>query len=192
MSSSAEFVSGDSNNAQNVTWTSDQSSSHVIHSYHLVSQQDFAELNGYAQDSTSYYSMGSTPGLTWQIGEDVVVRSLFSHDGVLQNSSDIPPRAVSNNWPVFALAADLGTVGSTVSDPVVWSLGIVRNQSINALGESRSAYYWSNFSSPTDVVSRTTYIAVLNTDLTSRWIFLSQISRGPKLPRPHSTRAFVC
>ncbi len=60
-------------------------------------------------------------------------------------------------WPVFSFSVDLGTItpGAQV-DPVVWSLGLVRDPLVtytaNGPEQSRSAYYWSTYSSIEGVV----------------------------------------
>ncbi len=96
--------------------------------------------------------------MTWQIGQDILNRGIFTNNSQLQNTTDNQFRAVSDNWPVFSIAVDVGSVGSTPSNPVIWALGVVRNPSVQYIGsdatpKQRSAYYWSNFSTPVDVVS---------------------------------------
>ena len=64
---------------------------------------------------------------------------------------------MSNNWPVFAFAHDLGTV-STATDPVVYAVGHVRDPVvqyviINNAIQNRSSYFWTRFASIGDAVS---------------------------------------
>lgn len=168
-----------------VSWSNVVNNDYVILQTQLQTQQPFTEVNNHAHDSTAYYSMKSQPGLTWQIGEDIVVRAQFANASSLQNTTDTTFRAVSDRWPVFGISVDVGTVGSTASTPVVWTLGVVRTQSVQYKGlsglvEQRSAYYWSNFSSPTDVVRLLPLsVAVASADVMSKVnFFLNDFSRA--------------
>ncbi len=89
-------------------------------------------------------------------------------NGTLPNSPDTNFRAVdkyvdcpsikpsqlmeTSAWPAFSFSVDLGiiTPGAQV-DPVVWSLGLVRDPLVtytaNGPEQSRRAYYWSKYSS---------------------------------------------
>ena len=65
--------------------------------------------------------------------------------------------AVSSDFPVFAIAVDLGSISST-QNPVVWALGYIRNPIIKyttPTGESQLRYpYWvTQYSSVSDLVS---------------------------------------
>jgi hypothetical protein len=60
----------------------------------------------------------------------VDVRAQFIKNGKLANSKDGKFRAVQDNWPVFGLAQDLGTV-KDASTPVVFAVGHVRDPVIN-------------------------------------------------------------
>jgi hypothetical protein len=51
--------------------------------------------------------------MTYQSGQDIAVRQAFLSNGSLANTQDTNYRAISDNWPVFAYANDLGSVGST-------------------------------------------------------------------------------
>lgn len=101
--------------------------------------------------------MSQTTGTTYQTGQDILVRAQFINNGSLANTQDTAFRAVSNNWPVFAFAHDLGTV-STASDPVVYAVGHVRDPVvqyviINNAIQNRSSYFWTRFASIGDAVS---------------------------------------
>ena len=155
-----EFIAGDESLI--VKWTTDASSTHISTQAQAQTQQPMVDAFNHAQDAVLYFSMKATQGLTWQNNADVVCRSTFANTSALQNTSDSTFRAVNERWPVFSIAVDVGSVGSAASDPVVWTLGVVRNPSIFTIqytgetsqAEYRSAYYWSNFSSAIDVVSR--------------------------------------
>ncbi len=95
--------------------------------------------------------------MTYQTGEDVVVRAEFVKNGKLANVQDTQFRAVSDRWPVFAFAHDLGTVTST-TDPIVFTVGHVRDPVVQyaivgGATENRSSYFWTKFASFPDAVS---------------------------------------
>jgi hypothetical protein len=69
-----------------------------------------------------YFKKGT--GVTYQTGQDIVLRPSFVNDGTLLNTQDTNFRPISQDWPVFALAVDLGQVSDTTSSPVVFALGL--------------------------------------------------------------------
>lgn len=153
--SKTEWISGD--DSLEVIWTSDINNDRVILSTQLQSEQPFTDVGDHAHDSTAYYCMNAVQGLTWRIGADVNNRGIFTNTSQLTNTTDPNFRAVSVSWPVFGIAVDVGSVGSTPTSPVVWGLGVVRNNSVEYKGadattKQRSSYYWSNFSTAVDVV----------------------------------------
>ena len=84
------------------------------------------------------------------------MRGQFIKNGKLANSQDTNFRAVSDDWPVFGLAHDLGTVSGT-SPTVVYAVGHVRDPAIQYIvadnaRQARNLYFWSEFSSVTDLV----------------------------------------
>ena len=98
-----------------------------------------------------------TTGLTFQTGQDTVVRAQFINNGRLANTQDSQFRAVSDRWPVFAYSHDLGTV-SKATAPVVVSVGHVRDPAIEYIVaggaiQQRSLYFWSQFASVPAAVS---------------------------------------
>lgn len=85
-----------------------------------------------------------------------MVRAQFIQNGKLANSRDTNFRAVSDDWPVFGLAHDLGTVSGT-SPTVVYAVGHVRDPAIQYIvadngRQSRNLYFWSKFQSVTELV----------------------------------------
>ncbi|KAI0375561.1 DUF1793-domain-containing protein [Pilatotrama ljubarskyi] len=143
---SAEWISGD--NSLEAEWAT-TTGELITHEVHLASQSAFTEVKDRAQYGSAYHSTLKTNGTTFQTGQDIVVRAQFINHGVLTNSQDTNFRAVSNNWPVFALAEDLGNVNSA-SAPVVFSVGHVRDPAIQYIvaGEQlqeRSLAFWSRY-----------------------------------------------
>lgn len=77
------------------------------------------------------------------------MRAQFINNGVLENTSDTNFRAISDDWPVFAFAQDLGTVSGT-SDTVVFAIGHVRDPAVEYIiaggaYQARSLYTWSAY-----------------------------------------------
>lgn len=100
-----------------------------------------------------------TVGATFQTGQDNAVRSQFINNGKLSGTKDTNFRAIQDNWPVFALAHDLGSVTGP-STPVLYSVGHIRDPAVQYITanngrQDRSLYFWTAYSSPSAVVSRT-------------------------------------
>jgi hypothetical protein len=109
-------------------------------------------------EGSAYYSTYNTQSATYQTGQDTVIRAQFINNGKLANTQDTNFRAVSNNWPVVAFAHDLGTVSTTTTSPVLFSVGHVRDPAIKYILaggalQSRSLYFWSQYSSVSAVIS---------------------------------------
>jgi hypothetical protein len=78
------------------------------------------------------------------------------NNGVLSTVKDNNFRAISDSWPVFALAKDLGKVGSTAAT-VLFSIGHIREPAVKYVlagnvKQERSLYFWSKFSTTAQVV----------------------------------------
>jgi hypothetical protein len=102
------------------------------------------------------YLLSQTVGATFQTGSDVNVRAQFVNNGRLANTLDTGFRAINNNWPVFGLAHDLGSV-TRASAPVVFSVGHIRDPAISYIVagggfQSRSLYFFSQFPTSASVV----------------------------------------
>ncbi|KAF9008954.1 DUF1793-domain-containing protein [Cyathus striatus] len=150
---SAEWVSGDNSLVAN--WNTTLSDV-LIHQVQLASQSPFAEINDHTQYGSAFYAIEKTSTTTYQTGADVTVRAQFVNSGKLLNTKDTNFRAISNNWPVFAFAQDLGNVSST-SASTVFTVGHVRDpalQYIVANGlQLRYLYFWSHFSSVQSLIA---------------------------------------
>ncbi|KAH9482400.1 Glutaminase A [Psilocybe cubensis] len=161
---SAEWVSGD--NSMIANWTT-STGSIITHQVQLQTQNVFTEVNDHTQ-CENFLTFSATlindltasqaAGTTFQTGADVTVRAQFINNGKLSNTQDTNFRAISNNWPVFGLSRDLGTVSSAPTDPVVFSVGHIRDPAINYIvanngRQARSLYFWSQFASPSAVIS---------------------------------------
>ncbi|KIJ70075.1 hypothetical protein HYDPIDRAFT_78948 [Hydnomerulius pinastri MD-312] len=154
---SAEWASA-SDNTQTVNWTSTTTGDVLTHQVMLEDQQVFTEYNDFIMEGAAYYSTQNTASATYQTGQDIVVRAQFINNGVLANTLDTNFRAVSDDWPVFAFAHDLGTVSSTASAPVIYTVGHVRDPAIEYIiaggaYQSRSVYFWTAYQTVADMIS---------------------------------------
>ncbi|KAF8883854.1 hypothetical protein BD779DRAFT_1443529 [Infundibulicybe gibba] len=159
----AEWVSGDS--GSEVTWSTTTSDDLVYHQVQLASPSPMRELNDQAEDATIYYAMANGPNVTWGSGPDDSIRGQFQDrfsSGRLPKTKDTNFRAISDNWPVFGLALDLGNI-SEISTPVVWALGVVRNphqqnmvisyDSGDGTTQPRSSFFWTQYKTIGDAIS---------------------------------------
>ncbi len=96
--------------------------------------------------------------VTSQIASDADSRGNFTRYGGLNNEQDSNFRPISDNFAVFAISRDLGTIQAT-KDPVVWAIGYTTDPGINYSDLSgtsrtpRSPYYKIRYSSDADLVS---------------------------------------
>ena len=83
------------------------------------------------------------------------VRAQFIQKGVLSNTQDTNFRVISDNWPIFAFAHDLGNVTNATA-PVVFAVGHIRDPAIEYVTidgmQNRSLFFWSQYSSAADLV----------------------------------------
>jgi hypothetical protein len=143
---SAEWAYGDS--GAQVTWASESAGGVRNLSFTPANPQVFGENGDMAAWGTVVWSTPERSGLTWQIGQDTVVRTAATSTGALNNSTDTAqPRAISDRWPVLGLNLDLGTVRGAAS-PFTVSIGHVRTPAINYLGTGLDplwTQYWSSW-----------------------------------------------
>jgi len=91
------------------------------------------------------------------VGDAEVLRPLFTKTGVLNNTVDPQFRNISDRWPVFAFAHDLGTIGTTKTTPIVYTIGFVREvlvqlSNLPNANSVRGPYYLTRYSSFPGVV----------------------------------------
>ncbi|KAL0573007.1 hypothetical protein V5O48_008953 [Marasmius crinis-equi] len=150
---SAEWVSGDNGLVANWNTTT---GSVLTHQVQLATQNRFAEVNDHTQYGSAFYSTPNTASATFQSGADTTVRAQFIQNGRLPNTQDTNFRAISNAWPVFGLAHDLGSI--TGSTSVLFTVGHIRDPAIqyivkgNTL-QSRSLFFWSQFSTASALIT---------------------------------------
>lgn len=97
----------------------------------------------------------ATPGssrLSYQSGQDLVVRGQFVSNGQLTNGNDTSYRAINDNWPVFGFCADLGAVrGSPVTTQA--SIGHVRTPAVSYLGQPLQPLWTASFPAWQDMLA---------------------------------------
>ena len=140
---SAEWAHGDSN--ASVGWGSTEASGVRLLSFTPSNPGVLAENGDMASWGTVTWSTLERPGLTWQIGQDVVVRQAA---GQLADTVDpAQPRRISDRWPVLGLSLDLGSVRGP-SQPFVVSVGHIRTPAVSYLGAPLSPLwttYWPSW-----------------------------------------------
>ncbi|KAG8851725.1 hypothetical protein FRC20_001668, partial [Serendipita sp. 405] len=139
-----------------MTWSTTKSDNLILHTFSLAPQNQFQTTDNRVEYGQAYHAMLPSEGVTYQIAGDRVVRGGFNTTGHLNNTADTDFRAISNNWPCFSFAKDLGDITSP-SPPVVFAVGLSRDPAISytASGtqQSRSLFYRTQFSSDTDAIS---------------------------------------
>ncbi|VDB91944.1 unnamed protein product [Peniophora sp. CBMAI 1063] len=152
---SGEWSSGDRSHA--ISWTTDSTGGMVHHSITLSQQQTFVDISEQAEWGTMHYAALSDSSTTYRTGVDASCRGLFNDTGKLDNAQDTNFRAIDDQFPVFAVAQDLGDITAT-SEPVVWAIGYTRDpavqtSSITGTIGQRSLYFQSNITDMATVVS---------------------------------------
>jgi hypothetical protein len=138
---SGEWAHGD--NTQLINWAQAQVGGQVALTHSPTNPGVLQENRDHASWGTMVIAADAAPGLTWQIGEDTVVRANAAN-GSLPNTVDAnQPRAISNAWPVFGFAIDLGSV-TAASAPFVVCIGHVRTPAVSYLG-SRLDPWWRTY-----------------------------------------------
>ncbi|HEV2370845.1 MAG TPA: DUF5127 domain-containing protein [Streptosporangiaceae bacterium] len=151
---SGEWTSGD--DSQVITWAPAQvpctGGTLQVWTTQSQAQQTLAEQGEQAAWGSVVWSTPVSGSLTYQSGQDTVVRSQFADNGVLTNSNDTGYRAISDNWPVFAFSTDLGQVGATpVTVPL--SIGQVRTPALSYLGQDLQPLWTTHFPTWQDMLA---------------------------------------
>lgn len=131
--------------------------------YHKIYRQTqllWSETDDQTDYGNWYWATDNVEGLTFQSGADTDVRSAFTTSGALANTNDTNFRAINDDYPTFAFAVDLGTVGATTVS-TIFSLGLTQEQAIQFDGASGNvsvpSLWTSYFSTELDAVSQVVY-----------------------------------
>jgi hypothetical protein len=146
---SGEWASGDT--GTQITWDqqayTEAGTSVISLTNTPASPQPLHEIGNMAAWGTVVWSTPARNGLTWQIGQDAVVRARAVNQGSLDGTVDQDkPRAINDRWPVFAFNLDLGSVRAA-TDPMVVSIGHVREPAVSYLGNGLAPLWQSYFPS---------------------------------------------
>jgi hypothetical protein len=149
---SGEWVHGDT--STQITWAQQQAGSMTVLSAQPASPGVLQEHGDQASWGRLVLAAPSGSGLTWQIGQDTVVRGASAGSGKLAGTVDSgQPRAISDRWPVLGLNRDFGTVNSgTPSAEFTVTLGHVRTPAVSYLGTQLQPWWTHYWSSWTDMV----------------------------------------
>ncbi|CAA7266374.1 unnamed protein product [Cyclocybe aegerita] len=158
-----EFISGEL--ANTVQWNTMQTQTSLYHQMKRTTATPMTENNNLSEDGMLHFAAElASPGLTYQTGPAGEMRSQFISNGRLANTQDSDFRAIRSNWPVLAIAMDLGSITQT-STPVVWAIGLLRDPVIRYVRdagiESRTSYFWTKYQSIGDAVSTLSSLSVL-------------------------------
>ena len=122
---------------------------------HRSWRQDQSEFNAdYADDQAHWgywlWSTKAVNGMSYQSGQDSVVRGNFLNNGSLPNTQDTVYRSIEDAWPVFGFANNLGNVGSTAVE-TLYTIVHAQENAIIFLGDgglktvpSLWASYWDS------------------------------------------------
>ncbi|QRV90571.1 hypothetical protein RhiJN_18589 [Ceratobasidium sp. AG-Ba] len=178
---SAEWVSGD--NSLGAKWSTANLTTNggsIVHEVSLQNPTKYGEINDHTQYGSAYYGTNQVQGLTYATGEDAIVRATFIKQGALSNSQDTQYRAISDRWPVFAFARDIGSTTNSASSPVVFAVGNVRDPLVqyvvggNKL-EERHPFWLSKYPSARDMISAFLSITEYQHAVAAAWAIDSKI-----------------
>ncbi|EGS20117.1 glutaminase-like protein [Thermochaetoides thermophila DSM 1495] len=130
MDVTGEWASGDINEI--VNWETNTTNGIIYHKFFRKNQVEFGEAHEVA--SWGHWYLSTKAGK--DIGPDTEVRNQFVKKSVLKNTKDTSYRAVQENWPVFALAHDLGNITKDGIVERVLTLGIIQDRVIQFAGQS--------------------------------------------------------
>ena len=154
-----EWVAGDHSSV--AQWDYGTTSDGIA--YHQVYRQTqllFSETNQQADWGYWYWSTQSVSGLTYQSGQDVIVRGAFMSNGTLPNTQDTDYRPINDAWPVFGYSVSLGSVVGPVS--TLYTLGLTQEEAIQFDGETGivpvTSLWTSYFSNELDAVSTFSFV----------------------------------
>jgi hypothetical protein len=151
---SGEWTTSD--DSQVITWSPSQVSytggSLRVWSVQLQNQQPLTEQGDMAAWGSIVWATPDAHALTYQSGQDIVVRAQFVDNGVLANTNDTNYRPINDNWPVFGFSLDLGSV---TAKPITAqaSIGQVRTPAVSYLGQDLAPLWTTYFGSWPDMLA---------------------------------------
>ncbi|KAJ3525254.1 hypothetical protein NM688_g8429 [Phlebia brevispora] len=153
---SGEWVSG--NRTAIMNWVDQTTDTIVYHQVFPQNPQAFTEISNQAEDASIYIAQQIRPNQSSRTDTDANCRGQFQTSGAVNVASpETGPAPIQQPFPVFAIAADLGTISAT-TDPVVWGVGLTRDPAVAYIAgdgseQQRSPYWRSQFDTPIDAVT---------------------------------------
>lgn len=141
---SGEWAHGD--RTKPINWAQEVVGSQLALSFTPDAPTPLAEQAEQASWGTVVFATDMGSGTSWQIAEASTARANGAR-GALPNTAIPGPRAINDQWPVFAVNQDLGTVGDN-SATVVITLGHVRTPAVSYLGAPLDPWwrtYWPDW-----------------------------------------------
>ncbi|SMR41291.1 unnamed protein product [Zymoseptoria tritici ST99CH_1E4] len=145
---SGEWASGDRSKV--VQWEQGAQNGQgglVYHKFYRQEQQEFSEDSDQAAWGNWYYATEQGQGLTYQTGPHIATRQQWIDRGELTNQVGTNYRAISDNFPIFAFAKNLGRVGGDQVDTTftinLLQRNVVQYNPGNGLRPVQAM--WSNF-----------------------------------------------
>jgi hypothetical protein len=151
---SGEWTYGDTN--ARITWDRTQTPAAGTTLLSLTSTPAnpavLQENNEGAGWGTVVWTTALTSSVTYQIGQDSLVRAAAVDNGRLDNVVDTQYRSINDRWPVFAFNVDLGAVDRPTDDVVI-SIGHIREPAISYLATPLPPLWKSYFATWPDMVA---------------------------------------
>ena len=122
-----EWVSGD--RTATAQWEFGTVDNVAYHKSWRQEQLLFSEDTQQADWGFWYWATENTKALTWQSGQDIVVRGNFIENGTLPDTNDTDFRGISDDFPVFGFAINLGNVGKH-PESTLFTLGLTQEIAI--------------------------------------------------------------
>ncbi|KAL8822556.1 MAG: hypothetical protein Q9191_006707 [Dirinaria sp. TL-2023a] len=119
----------------------------AYHQFYRQTQLAFSETIDQTDYGNWYYATDNVANLTHQSGSDVDVRGAFTKTGQLANTNDTNFRAISDAYPTFGFAVDLGSVGSS-STSTLFTVGLAQEQAVQfdgAKGNVSVPSLWTSY-----------------------------------------------
>ena len=104
-----------------------------------------------------FISVFQRNGISWQISSADPQRVAAANQSTLSNTADSSFHPVGDPFDVLGIMVDVGSVSSTPTDPLVYTIGVVRDPVVQYTNskvqlETRSSYFWGTYSNVHDLV----------------------------------------
>lgn len=173
-----EWISGDRSNI--AQWDYGQAGDVAYHRVYRQTQQLFSEVDDQGEWGYWYWSTDQVHGLTYQAGPSTDARNTFAANGSLPNSQDTNYRAISDNWPVFAFAINLGPVDEWGSG-VLFSIGLTQDEAVQyegADGYDPVPSLWTSYFDSDLAAVRIHWTCIIDIHVADPWVLGRVLPQG--------------